>query len=108
MPGAAAPGKLQTQYNKPRVQALAGISRPAICCQSNETRVPIANPPNSAHLGYPYHSPSYIRVRAVVWECGERQTDTQTAMTTVHFSSATPHAKCKNSSRKDGADSADK
>ena len=22
--------------------------------------------------------PSYIRVRAVVWECGEEQTDTQT------------------------------
>jgi len=42
--------------------------------------------------------PTYIRVRAVVWECGEgqtnRQTDTQTALTNIHFASATPHAKC--------------
>jgi len=29
---------------------------------------PIANPPNSGQLGgTPYHSPSCIRVRAVVW-----------------------------------------
>ena len=43
------------------------------------TRAPIANPPNSAQLGgTPYHSSSYIRVRVVVWECGEGQTDTQT------------------------------
>jgi len=48
----------------------------------NETRAPIANPPNSAQLeGTPYHPPTYVRVRAraVVWECGEdrqtRQTD---------------------------------
>ena len=102
-----------------------------ICCHSNETRAPIANPPNSAQLGEsttnfrsmsvvatwldglrchlvrrltsaqatlldgnparlqarggstptfgtpgPYHAPSYIRVRAVVWVCGEGQTDT--------------------------------
>jgi len=41
----------------------------------NETRAPIANPPNSAQLeGTPYHSPSYIRIRAVTWECGEGQT----------------------------------
>jgi len=38
--------------------------------------------------------PSYIRVRAVVWECGEGQTDTQTAVTNIHFASAMPHAKC--------------
>jgi len=66
-------------------------------CHSNESRAPIANPPNSAQLrGSPYHFPSYIRVRAVVWECGEGQTDihTQTAVANVHFSSATPHAKC--------------
>jgi len=41
-----------------RVQALADISRSALCCHSNETRAPIANPPNSAQLdGTPYHSP---------------------------------------------------
>ena len=40
--------------------------------------------------------PSYIQVHAVVWECGEGQTetDTQTAVTNIHFASATPHAKC--------------
>jgi len=50
-----------------RVQALAGISRSAHCCHSNETRAPIANPPNSAQLeGTPTIPPSYIWVRAVV------------------------------------------
>jgi len=50
-----------------------------LCCHSNETRAPIANPPNSAQLGNtPTILPSYIRIRAVVWECGEGQTDTQT------------------------------
>ena len=41
--------------------------------------------------------PSYIRVRAGLWECGDgqtgRQTDTQTRVTNRHFASATPHAK---------------
>jgi len=40
-----------------RVQALADISRSALCCRSNETPAPIANPLNSAQLhGTPYHS----------------------------------------------------
>jgi len=67
-----------------------------VCCHSNETRAPIAHPPNSAQLeGTPYHSPSYIiRVHAVVWECGEGKTDTQTAVANIHFASAMPHAKC--------------
>ena len=48
--------------------------------------------------------PTYFRVRAVVLECGEEQTDrqrhrqtytdTHTAVTNIHFASATPHAKC--------------
>ena len=70
-----------------------------VCCRSNETRAPIANPPNSAQLQgttQAYHSPSYIRVRAVVWECGEgeidKHTDTQTAMANIHFASATTRA----------------
>jgi len=76
-----------------RVQALAYILRSALCCHSNETRAQIANPPNSAELeGIPTIPPTYIRVRAVVWECDKRQadrhTDTQTAVTTVHFASA--------------------
>ena len=47
-------------------------------CHSNETRAPIANPPNNAQLGAPPTIPqSYIRVRAVVQKCGEGQTDRQ-------------------------------
>jgi len=82
-----------------RVQALADISRSALCCHSNETRASIAYLPNSAQLGgTPYRSPSYIRVRAVVWACGEGQThtDTQTAVSTIQFASSTTHAKCNN------------
>ena len=63
-----------------------------LCCHSNETRAPIANAPNSAQLeGTPYHSPSYMRIGAVVRACGEGQTDTQT---NIHFASSTTHAKC--------------
>jgi len=40
-----------------RVQALADISRSALYCPSNETRAPIANPPNSAQL---VHNPYCI------------------------------------------------
>ena len=41
--------------------------------------LPIANPRSSAQLGgTPYHSQSYIRVRSVVFACGEGQTHTQT------------------------------
>jgi len=71
--------KIPTQ-NKPgieQVQALADISRSALCSHSSENRAPIANTPNSAQLeGTPTIPPSYIQVRAVVWECGEGQTDT--------------------------------
>ena len=34
--------------------------------------------PQCITRGHPTILPSYIRVRAVVWECGEGQTDTQT------------------------------
>jgi len=71
------------QCSKPgieREQAFADISLSALCCHSNETRAPIADLPNSAQLGAPglYHSWSYIRVRALVWECGEGQIHRQT------------------------------
>ena len=50
-----------------------------LCCHSNATRAPIANPPNSAQLGAsPSTPPSYFRVRAIVWACGCGQTDRQT------------------------------
>jgi len=58
-----------------RVQALADISRSAPFCHSNETRTPTASTPNSAHPTIP---PSYIRVRAVVWECDKGQTHRHT------------------------------
>jgi len=42
-----------------RVQALADTSHSALCCYSNESRVPIINPPNNAQLeGTPYDSPN--------------------------------------------------
>ena len=42
------------------VQALAEISRSALCCHSNETRAPIANSPSSAQLeGTSYHYPNF-------------------------------------------------
>ena len=60
-------------------RALADISRSALCCHDNETRATIANPLNSAQLGgTPTIPPSYIRVRAVVRECGKGQTDRHT------------------------------
>jgi len=61
------------------VQALADIWSSALCCHSNETRAPIANRPNTAQLeGTPTIPASYIPVRAVVWECGQGQTDKET------------------------------
>ena len=72
-----------------RVQALADISLSALYCHSNETR---------ALEGTPTILSSYIRVRAVVWGCGEgqtdRHTDAQMAVVTIYFASAMPHAKC--------------
>ena len=78
-----------------RVKALADILRLALCCHSNENRALIANLPNNVELdGTPYHiAHSYIRIHAVVWKCGEGQTDTQTAVTNINFASAMPHVK---------------
>jgi len=81
-----------------RVQALADISRSALCCHSDETRAPVANPPNCAQLdGNPYHSPNLHPVPCSsvgMWQ-GTDKRDTQTAVTNIHFASATPDAKCK-------------
>ena len=73
----------QTIYNQAyeRVQALADISRSPLCCHISETRAPIANPPNSAQLGensLPLPKLHPGPCSAVVRECGEGQTDTQT------------------------------
>ena len=72
-----------TQYqNQPgiqRVQALTDISCSAICCHSNETCVPTANLSNTEQLeGTPTTPATYILAHAIVWECGEGQTDTHT------------------------------
>jgi len=72
-------GEMYFSHLTNQAQALADISHLVPCCHSNENRALIANPPNSAQLeGTPYHSLSYIRVRAVVWERGEGQTNRQT------------------------------
>jgi len=63
--------------NKPsieRAQSTRWLFAFALCCHSNETRASMANPPNSAQLGGTPTIPSYITVRAAVWECGEGQT----------------------------------
>ena len=101
--------ELRDDLNQPgieRVQALADISLSALCCQRSEARAPTANPPNSAQLeGTPTIPPTYTRVRAVVWECGEGQTGRHTdrhehldGCDHIHFASATPHAKCNDTS----------
>jgi len=79
-----------------RVQALAGISRSCLFCHSNETRAPIANPPNSAQLGGTL--PFLQVIPGSVQQCGnaarDRRTDTQTCVASIHFTSSTTHAKC--------------
>ena len=61
------------------VEALDDISQLVICCHCNDTCAPTAYLPKTAQLeGTPCHSPSYIRVCAVVWECSEGKTDRHT------------------------------
>ena len=54
----------------------------ALCCHSNATRAPIANPPNSAQLGGSlYHAPKLHPgpcSSVGVWPRADRQTDTHT------------------------------
>jgi len=55
----------RVQARRPTRQHLAF----AVRCHTHATRAPIANPTNSAQRGgipIPCHSPSYIRVRAIV------------------------------------------
>jgi len=81
-----------------RAQALADVSRSALRCHSNETCAAIANPPNSTQLeDTACYSPklhpgpcSSVGMRRGT----DRHTGTHTAVTTIHFASATPHAKC--------------
>ena len=58
-----------------------------LCCHSNETRVPIANPPNTVQLeSTPTITASNIPVRAVVWECCEGQTQTHRRAWPIYIS----------------------
>jgi len=62
----------QKQPGIERGQAVADISRSALCCHNNDTHAAIEIPPNNAQLGGPPTiPPSNIRVRAVMWACGE-------------------------------------
>jgi len=69
-----------------------------VCWHSNETRAPIANPPDRAQLeGTPYYSPKlhpgpYSSVG--LWRGTDRHSDTQTAVANIHFASIMPDAKC--------------
>jgi len=64
-----------------REQALADISRSALCCHSNETRAPIANPGPCSSMGMRRGT--------------DKQTHrvTQTCVTNIHFAASTTHAK---------------
>jgi len=62
-----------------------------LCYHTNETGAPTANPRNSTQQeDTPTIPPSYIRIRAVVWECGEGQAyrQKQTRVTIIHFASS--------------------
>jgi len=80
-------------------RALADISRSALLSWQRNPCIDCKSVQQWGTRGHSYHSPNYIQVRAVVWECGEVHTDrhigTQTRVTNIHFASATPHAKCK-------------
>jgi len=68
-----------------------------LCCYSNGTSAPIANPPNTAQLeGTTYHSPKLhpgpcSSVRMQRGTDRHTYTDTQTVVTNIHFTSAMPH-----------------
>jgi len=68
--------KIHRIYN----QTYSEYKHSLTCCHSNEIRAQIANPPNNTQLEgtRPTIPPSYIQVRAVVWQCGEGQTDRHT------------------------------
>jgi len=76
-----------------REQALADISRSALSCHSNDTRAPLANPPNSAQLeALPFPNLHPCPCSNVGMRLGtDRHADERAR---IHFASAMPHAKC--------------
>ena len=67
----------------------------ALCCHSNATRAPTANPPNSAQLGGSLYHATKLHPGPCSSVGIRPRTDTQTRVTTIHFASSTTHAKCK-------------
>jgi len=91
--------KTQITRHRAQARALADISRSALCYHSNETRAPIANPPNTAQLeGTSYYSPKLHPgpCSSVGMQRGtDRQTHRRpTAGANKHYASATSHVKC--------------
>ena len=88
--------RTETRHRLEQIQALADISRSALCCRGNETRSPIANPPSSAQLeGTSYHTPKlHSGPRSSVGMRRGTDRHTETAVTNIHFASAATHAKC--------------
>jgi len=77
-----------------RHRALADISRSSYVVKTTK---PVQRLQICPIEGTPTIPPSYTRVRAVVWECGEGQTGTQTIVANIYFALATPYAKCNKS-----------
>jgi len=71
-----------------------------VCCHSNETCAPIANPSNSGQLeGIPYHSSKLHPgpcCSVGMWPQTDRPTHTHghSHVTNIHFASSTTRAKC--------------
>jgi len=68
----------------------------ALCCHSNATGAPIANPLSSAQLGGSLHHAPKLHLGPCSSVGVQPRRDTQTCMTTIHFASSMTHAKCKN------------
>jgi len=67
----------------------------AVCCHSNVTHAPIANPPSSAQLeDTRYHSPKLHPGPCSSVRMWWGQTDSHTAVTNIHYTSSMPHSKC--------------
>jgi len=76
-------------------RALADISRSRYVVIATKTVHQLQIRPMMHNQGHPYHSLKSHPGPAVVWECVEGQTDTQTCVTSIHFASSnTTQAKC--------------
>jgi len=67
----------------------------ALCCHSNATSAPIANPPNSAQLGGSLYHAAKLHPGPCNSVCVRPRTDRH-ARDHMHFALSTTHAKCNN------------